>query len=200
MQIPSDNPSQKSKFKLAHRSYAEALRFIGQTLLKFRPEFLEIELLNDVYHIRGKTPGAIHKSSSRGQKDHVNKSVPPSFDEEAHRAEQSSLQDFTLEYTEQEIAKLSKEWKAKRRDVGKLPDIHGVAELLRTIGSDLDGNGSCLLKITSERQKLVVLFQDRDGNTWTRDYDLVFLSRKQKEIASDRLSRAALIPWKDWDL
>jgi hypothetical protein len=32
----------------------------------------------------------------------------------------------------------------------------------------------------------VVLFQERDGHTGTREYDLLFLSKKQKEIAADR--------------
>jgi hypothetical protein len=45
-----------------------------------------------------------------------------------------------------------------------------------------------------------VLFQERDGNIKTREYDWSFLSEKQKEIASDRLSRASIDPWKDWGL
>jgi len=45
----------------------------------------------------------------------------------------------------------------------------------------------------------VVLFQERDGHTGTREYDLWFLSKKQKEIAADGLRRAGVEPWKDWD-
>jgi|RhiMetdeSRZDD1v2_1073273.scaffolds.fasta_scaffold308425_3 hypothetical protein len=186
--------SSSEKFKLAHRSYAEALRFIGQTLPKFRPELLEIELSNDVYQIRGRTHEPIHQAASQSHK-----SLPPSLGENACDAKQPLQQAFTLQYTADDIVKLSKEWKAKRHDVGKMPDIHDLAELLRTIGSDLDGSGRSLLKITWEGLKLVVLFQEREGNTGTREYDLLFLSKKQKEIASDRLSRASVQPWKDWD-
>jgi len=107
---------------------------------------------------------------------------------------------FTFQYTTDEIVNLSREWKAKRNQVGKIPDIRGLAELLRTIGSDLDNSGDSLLRISKKGQKLLVFFEDRDGNTKTREYDWLFLSKKQKEIASDRINRASVEPWKDWDL
>jgi hypothetical protein len=200
MQVSSDNISQKGKFRFAERSYAESLRLIGQVLLKFRPKNLEIQLVGGVYHVRGMTAGISQKSFSISPKTAKQKLAAKSFFRRASSTTRSSSESFALSYTPEEIAKLGKEWKTKRHEVGKIPDIHGVAELLRTIGSDLDSSGSSLLKITREGRKLVVQFQERDGKIGTREYDLVFLSGKQKEVASDRLSRAALIPWKDWDL
>jgi len=195
MQTSSENFPKKDQFRLAHRSYGEALRFIGQTLLELRPERLEIELLNDVYHVRGRTQEPVHQSDSENQK-----SLPSSLCANADDADQLSPPGFTVQYTTDEIVRLSREWKAKRSQVGKIPDIHGLAELLRTVGSDLDGSGSSLLKITWEGEKLFVLSQERDGNTKTRAYDLLVLSEKQKEIASDRLSRLSVDPWKDRSL
>ena len=192
METSSENIAKKDQFRLAHRSYAEALRFIGQTLLKFRPELLEIELLNDVYHVRGRTQEPAYQSDSKSQKP-----LLPSFGANADNGKQTSPQAFTFQYTADEIVGLSKEWKAKRNQVGKIPDIRVLAELLRIVGSDLDGSGGSLLKITRKGEKLLVLFQERDGNIKTREYDWSFLSEKQKEIASDRLSRASIDPWKD---
>jgi len=180
MQTSSQNLLKKSKFRFAHRSYADALRFIGQTLVKFRPEVLEIELSNEVYYVRGRTEKAARQSDAE--------------------LEPSLVSTFTFQYTTDEIGNLSRPWKAKRSQVGKMPDIQGLAELLRTIGSDLDSSGNSLLKISRSGEKLLVLFEERDGNTKTREYDWAFLAKKQKEIASDRLNRANVEPWKDSDL
>jgi hypothetical protein len=195
MQTSPQNLSKKSKFRLAHRSYAEALRFIGQTLVKFRPEFLEIELSKEVYYVRGRTQEAPRKSDA----EHL-ESLPLSGEAESNGLGPSPVPTFTFQYTTDEIVNLSRAWKAKRSQVGKMPDIQGLAELLRTIGSDLDSSGNSLLKISKKGQELLVLFEERDGNTKTREYDWSFLSKKQKEIASDRMNKAGVEPWKNWDL
>jgi len=65
MQTSSQNLLKKSKFRFAHRSYADALRLIGQTLVKFRPEFLEIELAHEVYYVRGRTQDAVRQSDAK---------------------------------------------------------------------------------------------------------------------------------------
>ena len=195
MQTSSQNLLKKSKFRFAHRSYADALRFIGQTLVKFRPELLVIELANEVYYVRGRTQEASRESDAEQLA-----SSPRSTDAEPDDLGPTPVPTFTFQYTTDEIVHLSREWKAKRSQVGKMPDIQGLAELLRTVGNDLDNSGNSLLKISKKGEKLLVLFEERDGNTQTREYDGSFLSKKQKEIASDRLSRANVEPWKNWDL
>ena len=206
MQVSPENPLKRSKFRLADRSYAESVRLIGQTLVRirpefmFKPEFLEIQFSEGVYQLRGIATIFRQQASLSASKHRFQKVLARFSSKHVETAKPSSAGVFTLRYTAEEIAYLDKEWKAKREKVGKIPDIQGLPELLRTVGSDLDGSGNSLLKITREGEKLVVLFQDRDGNTGTREYGLSFLYRKQQEMASDRICRAALEPWKDCDL
>jgi hypothetical protein len=165
--------------------YAKCLRVIGQELSLLRPEFLEVRLVKDIFV--GCCSSALSDEDLKQQGiKNLRKRVRAKsvfFLGGAQTPEACSWVEFR--YTPGDIQNLNEAWRSGRGEAKK-PDIHSLAELLRT-AAYLDSDEDCLLKIIKESQRLTSYFQDlREGTVKIREYSPLALYIRQQAILSTR--------------
>jgi hypothetical protein len=69
----------------------------------------------------------------------------------------------TVTFTPQDINQLERKGKARRAAAGQLPDFYNVSNILRTIGSYLDGKGARLVEIHKRPLTLTLFYQSNGG-------------------------------------
>ncbi|MGH7854954.1 MAG: hypothetical protein ACREP3_16010 [Candidatus Binatia bacterium] len=82
----------------------------------------------------------------------------------------------TLSFSPQEIECFAFQGKAKRRDAGKMPGPYSISQILRDIGSYLDGReGASLIAIALNQKRVSVRYQTATGKLEQAHYDLEYL-------------------------
>jgi hypothetical protein len=168
--------------------WARSLRVIGQEVSKFKPVFLQVELVGDEFVVRGGPTACALDSSSSGMR-HDPKPGFRLLDKNPSRVSNlSPCKPFVLIYTPASLAMLDQEWARSRRAVSKGPDLYSLPELLRTVGGCLDSEEGSLVKLTKEGQTVVLHFKDKLGNAKALQCSMSVLYRKQREMVSKRQS------------
>jgi hypothetical protein len=180
--------------------YTRCLRVIGEDLLRFTPETLEIQLTEDAFLVQG-TSVVKPRDSSHGGVRNVLKSWSKLLEKKPEKdIDQPALKGFKVRYTPQDIDKLDEEWAGKRGQTGKTPDLYSLAEILRTVGRYIDSEEGRLLKITKEDRRVTVHFQDREGNIQAQQCSLMALYKKQQDAISKRGTVKINDIWEKYDL
>jgi len=70
----------------------------------------------------------------------------------------------SLSFTGQDIDQLDRQGRANRSRANRLPDIHSLANTLRTVGSYLDLKNAELVEIHKRQLSVTILSRNRDGH------------------------------------
>lgn len=140
---------------------------MGQAIEKFKFTSFRLEFREGVYHVRGGAPAAMAKTFSwiqyiqgllRGSRSMP---VPSRFIE--------------VSYSRAELETFHRQERAKRRDGENFPDPYSISQILRGVGTFLEGRcARALLAITLEERCVTVLYQNGDGEPMREMQDLDF--------------------------
>lgn len=148
-------------------NFAHQLRALGQALEKFCFAALDLKLSSENYLVTGQV-AAVEKT----------KFSPLQFVRGLLRAFPTSTctgDQVTLSFSPDEIDCFALQGKAKRRDAGKMPGPHSISQILRGIGSYLDGReGTSLIAISLNQKRVSVRYQTATGKLEQAHHDLEY--------------------------
>jgi len=138
------------------RAYDQILRAIGQVLEAQELNTFELRRNGENYLIRGETQKTLSMLKSWVQK--------------WQRHNPTEASDFT--YTPQDIERLERDGRARRRNPQRLPDFHSLPNILRTVGAYLDMNGANLLKLYKKELSMMILYETSRGHPGIEQRDI----------------------------
>jgi hypothetical protein len=182
-------------------AFARALRSIGQDLGDLFPESLEIELRGEEFIVRGQC--AKERIEARKPKE-ARKSLKAYCLELLARdvttrpaKEKAPTVEFSRTYSTEDINRLDTIGMARRFGIGRTPDIRSLAEILRTIGRLIDGQGHRLVKIYKDTRRVTFEYVDAEGKSCNEMVTQLELHKLQKAFYEKRGELVGLDPWKD---
>jgi hypothetical protein len=142
------------------RSFAVALRAIGQDLERLLPQTFEIRFENEVFMVHGvalrSTPNAAENKAAR----------------------------FEQRYTAEEVYRLDRAGRHRQTGHLKKPDAASLPEALRTVGRTVDAKSGRLVRIIKEERKFAFEYVDASGAQQREEsYSLTAYQEQQKAIA-----------------
>ena len=138
--------------------YALILRPVGQLLEALRIESFSLSVENDDLVVRDKTPG--RKQITPREKAllaewQVTHTRPQ--DKEGALKLASGILEWRM--TPDDIDRLERQGRSRRRNPNLTPDIHSVSQMLRVVGALVDHKNGRLLQLTKEDQKLTFEYE-----------------------------------------
>ncbi len=129
--------------------YEQTLRAIGQALEAQHFNAFNLKRYDDKYFIRGeqKKINALQVLLQKWQG--------------RYRKDKGPCQ---LSYTHQDIARLEREGRTKRRGPHTLPDLYSLPNILRTVGAYLDMKGAELLQVNKQDLTITILYKTNHGH------------------------------------
>jgi hypothetical protein len=173
-------------------TYDRALRAIGQDLSDINPESIEITIEGDAFVVRGRTAHTPATKEETALKKTWHKLVSR---ESQPKPPAASHITFTRRYGQFEIDRLDEKGKTHRRDSEKTPDIHTLAEILRAAGRVVNEKRGTLVRISTDRHKLKVLFRDPQGDMQAEEYILFALYKMQQDFYAQRAANKGKDLW-----
>jgi len=185
--------------KINPADYARHLRAIGQDLENLRLTAFNLEHTGDAYRVwlrPQEQSGASHPllriGKHRLQKLWRDRALPrPLGQEEIYRAAGSQV-GRRLRYSVQELDRIEKEQRARRRRQSGMADGHSLSQLLRTVGDLVRQRGERLLGIAWQELSVGVVVETAQGrreiDVYRLDnlYDLwvrMYLRRENRALA-----------------
>lgn len=132
-----------------NKAYDRQLRAIGQALEAQRIRTFEIRQQGDRYIVKGEP----EKEDSLFAKLRA-------WQNRNRRAGASS----SLTFTPQDIEQLDRQGRAQRIKSDRLPDFHSLSNMLRTLGSYLDGKGAELIELQKKELSFTILARSPAGH------------------------------------
>ena len=183
-----------------HR-FAIEFRAVGQALEKFKFKGFKLAERNGVYAVIGQGSDlAATFSLIRFIRDFVRGGRPKL------RSGGSGNQ-IELTYSRAEIEALDVQGRAKRQEGNKMPDLYGVAQILRGVGAFLDNRqAASVLGISHQDEWITMLYKSRDGRVEQEKQDLEYFYdfwvkmylRRSKRAAPDQAREPTLyVEWEE---
>lgn len=129
-------------------SYHQRLRSIGQSLEAQRIKVFELSCDGDRIIVKGEPEketsllAALRNWQKQRRRDGLNAS---------------------LTYTGPDLDEIDRQGRAGRSRPNRLPDFHSLPNMLRTVGSYLDGNGAELLELHKHELSMTIVARDKNG-------------------------------------
>ncbi|HEX9453439.1 MAG TPA: hypothetical protein VGA27_03740 [Candidatus Binatia bacterium] len=182
-------------------AFARALRTIGQDLSDLFPETVEIEIRGENFNVRGqcakvRMEAREPKQARKGLKDFCIDLLARDVTSRPAKEKVTTIE-FSRTYTSEDINRLDAIGMGRRFGVGKTPDIRSLAEILRTIGRLIDGQGHRLVKIYKDSRRVTFEYVDSEGKTCNEMVNQLDLHKLQKAFYEKRGDLVGLDPWKD---
>jgi hypothetical protein len=137
-------------------SFAHQLRALGQALEKFCFAALDLKLSSGNYLVTGQVAAVEKPKFSPSQ---FVRALLRGFPSATHSGGK-----VTLRFSLQEIEGFTFQSKAKRSEAGKMSGAHSISQILRGIGSYLDGReGTSLIAISLNQKRVSVRYQTATG-------------------------------------
>ena len=180
--------------------YARALRSIGQDLAELFPVQIEIEQegRNFVAQVRcdrrraeTKTPPASSKSGLGGI---IHKLATYRLDKTPEKPELATV---TRNYTPVDISRIDEAGLQRRSQMAKIPDIHALGELLRTIGRIIDAEEGRLKRILKDQRRVIIEFMAWNGVPRKTEMSLAELYKVQQSYYQTRSGGQTLDLWRN---
>lgn len=138
------------------RAYYQTLRAIGQALEAQQLSTFDLKCSGESYLVRGETSRSSNTLQTWLQR--LQGRLPKDSRE--------------VTYTPQDIERLERHGREKRRDPYRLPDFHSLSNVLRTLGAYLDIKGADLLRVQKKELSMTVLYQTRHGHPEIEERDI----------------------------
>lgn len=98
----------------------------------------------------------------------------------------SDIASFTRTYDAEDIARSNEIGRQHRTGGEKIPDIHSLGEILRTVGRVLESEGGRLVKIVKDRREVALEYVNRDGKYCKQELSTLDLRKVQQGIYEKR--------------
>ena len=181
--------------------HARALRAIGQDLATLFPETLEIQIQKENFIVRGQcAQSRLDAKLATPQKKGLKAFCADLLARDVStltRQAKSATAEFTNNYSPEDINRIDEIGIARRFAAGKMPDIHSLGEMLRTIGRLVDGREGRLVKISKDARRIVFEYTGPDGKSCNEIMTNLDLHKLQKSFYEKRGDLVGLDPWKD---
>jgi hypothetical protein len=185
------------------KNYARSLRTIGQDLANLFPENLEIEVVGNTYVARcqGRNPNSFE--ANKGLKISPLKKMLRSLGARNSGADPVLTKAPTVPvartYTPADIDRIYGLQIFGRSRRGGTPDLHSLAERLRTIGRIVHSKPGQLLKIFSHKDSIGFQYCDSKGEVRTEELSHLTLHRLQQDYFSQRETNQDKDVWEEAD-
>jgi hypothetical protein len=150
--------------------YARHLRAIGQDLENLHLSTFNLEYTGDSYLVwirpddqTGGNNPLFRIGKNRLQNLWRNKLLPRTLGHEESYAVSSNQTGKRLRYTVQELDRIEREQRARRRRHGGTADGHCLSQLLRTVGDLVGQRGERLLGVAWQELSIGVVVETRQG-------------------------------------
>jgi hypothetical protein len=179
--------------------YARLLRAIGQDIADLFPVQLEIEERGRTVNVRvrcdrkrsqSKLPPEAPKSGLGGI---IRKLHSFRLDREPEKAE---LADVHRSYEPIDISRIDEAGLHRRAEIGRIPDIHNLAEALRTIGRIIDADGGRLNRIFKDSRRVLFDYVVHGGESRKVEMTATDLYKVQQSFYQTRSASQSLDLWK----
>lgn len=168
-------------------NYGQALRAIGQALESWHLEDFDLEGQGDDFIVRG-----VKRDAPRGL------NLSKAFRRLFARKSPGPANYVVLHYTPDEIDRLEQEGQARRTGSSETPDLSSLSQILRSLGTYVDGKGGRLLEIHKKQispvlQSVTLKYQTYQGEIKEEEretsavYDLsvhMYMQRKRAGIST----------------
>jgi len=180
--------------EITERSYALALRVVGQDLAQLFPRVLEIETDGTVIEARGESHPNPFETIQEGffaRIWHKLRGIAPAQPAVAAAS-------FSRRYELAEIERLDQLNRVHRSDNFRRADIYSLAERLRTMGAIVDGKNGRLKHLRKDADHLVVEYWDRQNLLQSAKLTTVILYRNQQQLDHQRRGGPSEL-WEGYD-
>jgi hypothetical protein len=164
-------------------SYAQALRVVGQALESWHLEDFDLEGHGNDFLVRG-----VKRDAPRGG------NLLGAVQRLLFRKPTAHTNFVMLHYTPEEIDRLEQEGRAQRTSASGMPDLSSLSQVLRALGTYVDGKGGRLLAIRRKQlspvmQSIKLEYQTYQGEVKKEEhetsamYDLavhMYMQRKKR--------------------
>ena len=185
------------------KNYARALRTIGQDLANLFPENLEIEVSGSTYVVRCQGRNTDSFRATKGAKISPIKKMLRNLGTKNSGADSLLTESPTVPvartYTPADIDRIYGLQIFGRSRRGGTPDLHSLAERLRTIGRIVHSKPGQLLKIFSHRDSIGFQYRDSTGKVCAEELSHLALHKLQQQYFSQRQSNQDKDVWDDAD-
>jgi hypothetical protein len=169
-------------------NFAQLLRPVGQMLETFRVESFSLKLEADGLYVSAQKveERQIPKQdlSLRVVWQAFRRSKP---EPDPEPRPSSGL--LELRYTDEDIARLDTEGRAKRKEPGRTPEAHALSQILRAVGGYVDQKGGRLLRVTKAKEDITIEYESALRKPMTERFTVaslydfwvkMYLRRKQR--------------------
>src|SRR5262245_7541113 len=172
-------------------SYAALLRPIGQMLEALRIESFSVSLDSEGFIIRDKTRNRAQLTPrERAFLAELQAIHSPLLDKEDARRLASGVIEWHL--TENDVERLERVGRDRRREPEQTPDSHSVSHVLRVIGTILDHKRVQMFHISKDEQVLTLEYTTSDGQKTSEQFDLPTLYDCWVRLYKKRTARHGL--------
>jgi len=181
--------------------YARVLRVIGQDIADLFPVQVEIEQRERTFVVRircdrkrseSKAPSSEAPKSRLGSI--VRKLANYRLDNPPDKPE---LADVHRSYQPSDISRMDQAGMYRRVQLGKIPDIHNLAEALRTIGRIIDADEGRLTRVFKDQRRVVFDYIVKGGEIRKVEMTITDLYKVQQNYYNARSAASqSLDPWK----
>ena len=156
--------------KITPADYSRHLRAIGQDLENLHLSAFNLEYTGDSYLVwirpndqADNNNPRFRISKNRLQKLWRNKTPPRTLGQEESYASSSTRMGKRLRYSVQELDRIEREQRARRRQQSGTADGHSLSQLLRTVGDLIGQKGERLLGIAWQELSIGVVVETPQG-------------------------------------
>jgi hypothetical protein len=183
--------------------YARVLRAIGQDLADLFPQQLEIEQKERTLIAQVRCDRKRSESKTVAQpNEEVQAGGIRGFIHKLHSIridkppDKPDIVTVTRSYNPIDISRIDETGLHRRTQLGKIPDIHDLGEVLRTIGRIIDAEEGRLVKIFRNQRRVAFEYVTRGGETKKVDLSRAELVKIQQSYYHGRGGRDSLDLWK----
>jgi hypothetical protein len=183
--------------------YARVLRAIGQDLADLFPQQLEIEQKERTLVVqlrcdrkRSESKAAAEPAEAPqagGIRGFIHKLHTIQIDKPPDKPNTVTV---TRSYNPIDISRIDEAGLHRRIQLGKIPDIHDLGEVLRTIGRIIDAEEGRLIKIFRDQRRVAFEYVTRGGETKKVDLSRAELIKIQQSYYHGRGGSGSLDLWK----
>ncbi|MSP37071.1 MAG: hypothetical protein EXR70_01095 [Deltaproteobacteria bacterium] len=182
-------------------TFARALRVIGQDLADLFPDTVEIKFHGETFVVSGRcAKSRLDARQPTPQRKGLKEFCADFLSRDVTALGQKGLTasvEFNQRYAAEDINRIDDIGISRRFTAGKLPDIHSLAEMLRTIGRLVDGQKGQLVKISKDARRVVFEFTASDGKTHNELMTIPDLYKLQKRFYEGRSAPVGSDPWRN---
>jgi hypothetical protein len=183
--------------------YARVLRAIGQDLAELFPHQLEIEQKERTLVVQARCDRK--RSESKAAAQHAETAQAGGIRGFIHKLntiridkppDKPEVVTVTRAYDPIDISRIDEAGLHRRIQLGKIPDIHDLGEVLRTVGRIIDADEGKLVKIFRDQRRISFQYVTRSGETKKMDLTRAELVKIQQNYYHGRGGRGSLDLWK----